>query len=274
MQNRCHAFILAPLLVLNAFTATASSSYQDWENWLSSANAVLPQESNKGSLKANLAIGSAIAPDYYGGKTFGGKPLLLLEANYRNKVFVSTQQGFGFNLWQTRTMRMGPRITIDAGRKSTDSNRLRLLPDVDPSVEFGLFVESFNGPWRFRGDVRKDLTGGHEGSLLNLDIGHGVRWGPNSSLVFGFKTVFMDSDYAENYFGVPVTNAGGELTPFTAEGGFRDAQGYMQIIYDVNKKFYISFEGRGTYLFSAVTDSPITETTDFFSGSILTGFRF
>jgi outer membrane protein len=274
MKQTIFAILASALIGLFAARPADAGSYQDWENWLSSGNSVLRYGVGSGPFRTNIGLGTAFAPDYYGSRDFEFKPLPLLDTTYKGTVFVSTQQGIGYNLWRKRTVRAGPRVTLDMGRDSKDDPRFATLPDVDPSVELGLFVEAYSGSWRFRGDVRKDISDGHDGLLINLDAGYGMRWGKDTSLVFGARTVYMDTSYAESYFGVSTSQATSILPYYKAESGFRDVQGYVQAVYDITKRLYISLEGRGTFMTGSAADSPITETSNFFTGSVLAGYRF
>ena len=159
--------ILAALLIVAiglsfAQRPAVAGKYNDWENWMSSGTAVLPNPSNASHSRFRTIIGggAAIAPEYLGTDDLELKPLPLLDTTYAGKLFVSTQQGVGYNLWRTRTVRAGPRLTFDFGRDSGDHANLTGLPDVDFGTEIGLFVEAYNGPWRLRGDVPRNFLAG------------------------------------------------------------------------------------------------------------------
>ena len=78
-----------------------------------------------------------MAPEYQGSDTNEVKPLPLVDIDYMGKVYASTQRGIGYNIWRTRTVRAGPRLTWDFGRDSSDHAPLASLPDVDPALELG-----------------------------------------------------------------------------------------------------------------------------------------
>jgi outer membrane scaffolding protein for murein synthesis (MipA/OmpV family) len=262
-------------LALPAAKAGSESRYNDWELWSSSANAVLPAKRGQPSpFRINAALGAVAAPEFLGSDTIATKPLPLLDVNYKGRLFLSSQQGIGWNAWRKRTLRAGPRITFDFGRLAADAPSLAGLPDINIGTEVGLFLESFVAAWRFKGDIRKEIGGGHAGLLLNGEAAWGNRWTKNTSLILGMRATYMDDTYAESYFSVAAANATGNRRAYAAAGGFRDVNGYVQIIYDFNQAFYVATEFRATMLMQQAADSPITETDAFVAGSLMLGYRF
>lgn len=262
-------------LVLPMAQAGAESRYNDWELWTASANAVLPAKRGPaGPFRINVAGGAALVPDYMGSDNVTVRALPLLDVNYAGSLFLSTQQGIGWNMWRKRTLRAGPRITFDFGRQAADSPNLAGLPDIEIGTELGLFVESFMASWRFKGDIRKEVGGGHGGLLLNGEAAWGSRWSKNASIILGARMTYMDDTYAESYFTVKAANTGANRPAYAAAGGFRDMNGYAQLIYDFTQSFYVATEFRGTMLMEQAADSPIAETDLSFAGSVMVGFRF
>ena len=202
------------------------------------------------------------------------KLLPLFETTYAGKLFVSTQQGIGYNLWRKRTIRAGPRVTFDLGRASSDHANLAGLPDIDLGFEAGAFLESYNGPWRVRADVKQEFAGGHGGLLGSLDVAWGSRWTKNTSIVIGAKTTLVDQTYAESYFGVSAADATGTRQAYSPETGFRDVSGYFQVIYDFTPNVFLSFEGRGQLLLGDIAESPLVESDTNLTGAIIAGVRF
>lgn len=266
---------LLMILALPMAPAGAASRYNDWELWASSANAILPAKpSYGGAFRVNIAGGAALVPDYMGSDDLSVRAIPLLDVNYRGTLFLSTQQGVGWNMWRKRTLRAGPRLTFDFGRKATDSPSLSGLPDVESGVEAGLFFEKFAGSWRFKGDIRKEIGGGHGGLLINGEAAWGQRWSAKTSLIMGMRTTYMDDTYAESYFTVSAANARVGRPAFAATGGFRDVSPYVQLIYDFTQSFYLATELRATTFLGQAADSPITETDNSFTGTAMIGFRF
>ena len=272
-----HVMLPALLLVLGLPMAQvgAESRYNDWELWTSAANAVLPAKRGaEEPFRINLAVGAAVVPDFLGSDNITTRALTLIDVNYAGTLFLSTQQGVGWNMWRKRTVRAGPRITFDLGRQAADSPSLIGLPDIKTGTEIGLFVEKFMASWRFKGDIRKEISGGHGGLLINGEAAWGNRWSKNATLILGMRTTYMDDTYAGSYFTVLAANTGTGRPAYAAAAGFRDINGFAQVVYDFTQAIYVATELRGTMLLSQAADSPITETDTSFTGSVMAGVRF
>lgn len=255
-------------------SAALAGRYADWENWTSSGNAVLPQPGGDSPFRSVLGGGVAFAPEYLGSDDFELKPLPMFETTYAGKLFLSTQQGLGYNLWRKRTIRAGPRLTFDLGRDSTDHARLAGLPDVDLGFEVGAFLESYNGPWRIRGNVRQEVASGHGGLLGTVDVAWGSRWTKSTSIVLGVQGTLADEAYMESYFGVPAGSAIAGRPSYSPSAGVRDASAYAQIIYDITKNLFVSVEGRGQMLLGDAEGSPLVDSNTIFTGAFIAGVRF
>ena len=270
--------LLLVLLVLPMLPAEARAGtrYNNWELWSSPATAVLPaRQGPNGPIRINIAGGAVAAPEFLGSDTVAMKPLPLLDVNYAGTLFLSTQQGIGWNAWRKRALRAGPRITFDFGRDAADSPFLAGLPDIELGTEVGLFVESFVASWRFKADIRKEVAGGHGGLLLNGEAAWGNRWSENASLILGVRLTYMDETYATSYFGVSAAaSAASGKTQYSPAGGFRDANAYAQIVYDLTQALYVATEFRATSFLEQAVDSPITQVDAYVTGSILVGYRF
>lgn len=259
------------LLALVALTASPASAGQwlDWERWMSAGAAMkaLPDD----PWRVNVGAGVAAAPVYLGGEDYEAKPLPLLDLDYRNFFFVSTQRGLGFNLYRERSVRAGVRLTLDYGRDAEDADRLEGLPDIGVGVEAGLFLEAYFDAWRFQADLRQEIADGHGGFLASGDLAYGGRLSDEMSLFVGAGVTYMGQEYATSYFGVP---AGAPLPAFEASSGLRDVSPYAQLVYHFNPRFYAALEGRAYVLMGEAADSPIVESDLPFTGSFMIGYRF
>lgn len=269
-----HLPILTMLGVLTLTFPALAGRYADWENWTSSANAVRHGGNNNSAFRSVLAAGVGIAPEYLGGDDLEIKPLPLFETTYAGKLFFSTQQGVGYNLWSKRNIRAGPRLTFDLGRDSADSSILTGLPDIDYGIEVGAFLETYNGPWRIRADVKQEVASGHSGLLGSIDVAWGSRWTKSTSIMLGVRGTLMGEDYAESYFGVSSANATATRPAFSPGAGVRDGSAYVQVVYDFTKNIFVSMEGRGQILIGDAADGPLTQSDTIFTGAILAGVRF
>jgi outer membrane protein len=264
---------LTCLFVLFPGIAVAAGDY-DLESWLSASNSVRPGNFGDSRLRTTLGFGGVVAPEYMGSDEYEVKPLPMVELVYGGRLFASTQQGIGYNLWRRRTIRAGPRITFDLGRESSDYAAIATLPDVEFGVEAGLFFEAYKGAWRWRGDVRYELGGGYNSLFGNIDVAWGQRWTENASIIVGGNMTVMGEGYAQSYFGVPASSATSSLPSYSADAGIRDVSGYAQLVFDFSKRFYLAFETRGTLYLMSAADSPVTINDATLATSAVAGVRF
>lgn len=261
---------LAAAVAAGAISAPAAAGeWYDLERWGSAANAVASQ--SEGPWRVNVGAGASAAPVYLGAEEYDAKPLPLIDIDYRGLFFASSQRGLGYNFFRKRSFRAGPRLTIDWGRDSADSDRLRGLPDVGVGVEAGLFAEAFTGPWRFQADLKQEIADGHGGFLASADVAYGARVSEALSLFLGASATYMGEEYAAAYFGVP---AGAPIGAFEAGSGLRDVTPYAQFVYHFTPNFYAALDGRFYILMGEAVDSPIVESDMPFVGSFLVGYRF
>ena len=254
------------LLVLCLLCASASASAADveyWEAWTAGANALRPGIPAS-QWRGNVGVGVGFAPDYPGSRDYELVGLPLVDFEWRETFFASTQRGVGAHLFTTRQIRAGPRLTYDRGRDNEANERLRGLPEIDPSVEAGAFIEYYRKAWRFTADARKGITDGHEGVIVSGSAAFGDRLSERSSLILGANLHFADSDYMDAYFSV-----GG----ISAASGLRDVGFFLHAIYSLSDRIYITLDPRITLLQGDASKSALTnDDVQYFIGTLV-GYR-
>src|SRR5580693_2953885 len=88
--------------------------------------------------KTSIVIGAAarVAPVYEGSKTSKVSPFPYIDIHglFHDRVFISDIRGVGINIVDKSAFRVGVAINDRGGRTSSDSPRLRGLPDIGDSV--------------------------------------------------------------------------------------------------------------------------------------------
>ena len=261
--------LLAALPIVAAAAAADAGSYLDLERWGSVSRIV--RDTDLDPWKFNLGAGVGYAPVYQGSDELEVKPVPVLDISYRDRFFLSSVRGLGYNFFSTPGFRVGPRLTVDWGRDSSDSAVLAGLADVEPGVEAGFYFEGYYGAMRFRGDIRQELLDGHGGTLLGLDFAFARRLGERSVAVFGVNLTGMGDAYADAYFSTTGSTAG--LAGYTAEAGLRDLGAYVQFVFPFESGAYVGFDGRAN-VYGDVADSPLVEEDlQLFVGTVA-GIRF
>jgi len=251
------------------FVSVPSHAQKDYEEWLSGAMST--RLGTDREWRGVLGAGAGLAPEYMGADDYEGKPLPLIDIEWRGTYFASTQRGLGINILRQRSTRAGPRFTLDLGRDSSDATVLTGLPNVDQTVEFGVFAKHFIRAWRFEADLRMGLNG-HKGTIGSLDVGLGGALADHTSLIIGANIHVADEEYMQAYFGVPTATANFKL--FQAEAGLRDVTGYATMTYVIMDNIYVTLEAKASLLGGDAATSPISLSDDqYFFGSVL-AYRF
>jgi len=268
------AIAAALLFAFSASLAVAANvgGTRSYESQLSGATDTAIDFSGQSDWRGIIGGGIGLTPEFIGANDYEISALPLFDVEWRGAYFLSTQRGAGLNLYRRGGLKFGPRLTYDRGRDSSESTFLAGLPDVDATIEFGAFLETLNGPWRFKGDLRKGLSG-HEGLVASLDLAFGGRLNDRANLILGGVTHYASKDYTKAYFDSTV--AGTSRAVFLSDGGgFSDVGGYATVVYNFSERVFLSGVIRGTILIGNAADSPISQSDgQYFFGTVF-GYRF
>lgn len=141
-----------------------------------------------------------------------------LRVNYNDTLFLSVQDGLGWNAVNHDGWKAGPIVRTRFGRNDDDggspfliaggSDALRGMGDVGIAGEAGGFVEKRLGAkkqWRLRAEVRQGF-GGHEGVVGDVLAQYSGREGRLIYAV-GPRATFASGDFMQTYYGVDAAQA-------------------------------------------------------------------
>ncbi len=251
------AFLLALAVGLTAALTAAPAAAQDYEQLLAAGNAMRWQSQNP--WKVNLALGVGVTGTYQYSRDDQIVVLPLVDAEWRETFFFSTQRGIGYNWIRNDRTLAGPRITFDWGRDPGDDDAIGNTEDIDPAAELGYFWLRYAGPWRFNADIKYGL-GGHGGIRGALGFARGNKLSANSSLFLGVETHYASKKYNFAYFGA-------------GDHGFNDITPYLSLVREMRNGGYVAVDGRVSVVFGPAEKSDLT-TTYGHSASLLVGRRF
>ena len=266
--------LVATLVMVGATTALAANvgGTRSYENQLSGATDTAVDFLRRNDWSGVVGGGIGLSPEFIGSNDYESSALPLFDVEWRGAYFASTQRGVGLNFYRRSGLKIGPRLTYDRGRESSESIHLAGLPDVDGALEIGAFLDAINGPWRFRGDLRKGL-GGHDGLVVSLDLAIGGRLNDRANMILGATTHYASKDYMKAYFDNTVLATARSIFA-TDGGGFSDIGGYATIVHNFTDHLFISGVLRGTLFIGDAALSPISQTNgQYFVGTIF-GYRF
>lgn len=186
------------------------------------------------SLQIDVGVGTFFVPAFFGSNEYQAIAAPMVSLRYKDRVFLSVQQGLGVELIKTDHFKAGPVISFQGPRRESNNNPLRIAGDrsdalrglgtVDASPGLGGFAEYRFAQLSARIDVRKQVSGsdGLSGTI-------GIRYNrimPRQSgrpivLSIGPRATFVDARHNRAYYGVtaaqsvlsglPVYEAGGGL---------------------------------------------------------------
>lgn len=244
------------LAVAAALVATPAAA-QDYEQMLAAANAMRWQ--SQSPWKVNLALGVGVAGTYQYSRDDQVVVLPLIDAEWRDRFFFSTQRGIGYNWIRNDRTTAGPRITFDLGRDRSDDDALGNTEDIDPAAELGYFWLRYSGPWRFNADIKYGL-GGHGGIRGALGFARGNKIAANASLFLGIETHYASKKYNYAYFDA-------------SDHGINDITPYLSLLREMRNGGYVAVDGRFSIV-AGPADTSNRSASFGHSASILVGKRF
>lgn len=182
-----------------------------------------------------LTIGVAplVTPAWQGSRDTAFSVFPDIRLNYKDAVFVSVQEGLGWNAINRDGWKIGPIARLRFGRRESTggspfliaggSEALRGFGDVGIAGEFGGFVQySPDRRVALRAEVRRGV-GGHEGVVAEPSIRYSDRAG-KFRYSLGLRSTFASDKYTQVYFGVtPQQGLNAGLAPYRTGSGLVSA---------------------------------------------------
>lgn len=231
-----------------------------------------------------LGVGPGVAPEFQGAGDVDVVPYALVDAvwagrvfiNWRNGLFEEIEDGIGVNAWNLPNLRVALSFRYDKGREESDSSRLRGLGDIDGSVElaalFRLIIEQH---WAFSTRLRRDVSGGHEGTLADFLLGY-ENWLPEGVLYdVNFGATWANKDYMKLFFGVSAAqSARSGFDRYEPEGDFRDIFFNGGVTVYLSERWFVDGRSRFALLTGDAADSPIVKDEFQVEAGVAVGYDF
>lgn len=179
-----------------------------------------------------VGAGGLVAPTYEGDDSYRVSILPNIQVTYGDTFFASVQEGVGYRVVNSDTLRAGPIARLRFSRDEDgdqpfavtgdDSTDLIGLGDVDTSFELGGFVDYELGAITFSAEARKAVTG-HDGLVADVGArwsGRSMAFGPPVIWSIGPRAKIVDDSFNAAYFGVTgAQSLASGLPVYTADGG-------------------------------------------------------
>lgn len=229
--------------------------------------------------KVRLGAAVSARPRYDGASDYfvlGGPTI---DIRYRDKAFLSTGEGLGWNIIHTEHWRTGLALTYDLGRREKkDHDNLGGMGNIGMAAETKLFAEyavSKAFPLVIRVDIRRQFGGangwiGDLGAYLPL---------PGSSEKFfwfaGPTVTFADSAYMGRWFGVTAEQAARSGHPqYRASAGIKSYGGGASAIWFFNRHWFATADIGVSALAGGARNSPIVQRPTNLTGDVSIVYQF
>lgn len=238
------------------------------------------------AVENNVGLGLYLKPEFPGSADEESVVLPSLDAVVGNVGMSLRGVDLAIDLIPSPALNAGLTIRYDEGRDDTESNEtISLMTPVDPSAEFGLFVES-GLPFEMMGvddpallvasaNLRTTFGAGHGGNILELEIGVLRELTPRLTTVAQLVVVHSDAKYNRSYFGVSSTDADVTgLSEYTPGGAIKEVGVTLLFNRQLGGHWYAGVTTTATRLSSELASSPVVELhgsrTQWVSGLFLT----
>lgn len=230
---------------------------------LISAPLVAIGQEQRNGVEFRLGLGPSLSPGYFGDDDLdpGVSPKFQIERFQLGGVSSGDGDGYGLGF--------GGSFRFIGARDADDFDELAGLGDIDAAVEIGGGIEFNARDYELFAKLRYGVIG-HESFVAEL--GSDIYYRPTDQLTFkaGPRILLGDDDYAQTYFGVsPGESAASSFDAFDAEGGVISAGAKAEATYAFNDDWEMIGTLRYEQLREDAADSPITQSDEQISGSLV-----
>jgi len=221
------------------------------------------QEAENG-VSFRFGLGPGFGPGYFGDEDTDAKPAFKFQ--FEELRFGGIGAGGGGDNYG---LGFGGSVRFVGERSADDYEELDGLEDVDLSFELGGGLEYSAPGYDVFAKLRYGVIG-HESFVAEL--GSDIYYRPTDQLTFkaGPRILLGDDDYASTYFGVTADeSAASSFDVFDARGGIISAGARAEATYAINDDWEVVGTIRYDQLREDAADSPITQSEDQISGSLV-----
>lgn len=180
--------------------------------------------------KWDVILGLAISgePTYSGASQYRAGAGPVINIRYRDRIFISTGEGVGFNVLEGKQYRISLAAGLDLGRQMDwHYSTLRGLGDIPRAPFFklaGTYILSKRLPVLLRADVRK-IAGGASGIVGDLNFYTPLPGSSRQFVMFAGPSVTLaDRKHLQTMYGVSARQAQQSgYAPYNAHGGLEAA---------------------------------------------------
>lgn len=240
-----------------------------------------PAAAQEDDFRAIVGIGPGFAPQYEGANEYRPIPFIIARARWGARRFIGTDgTGIRADALKSRFIEAGPAVSFRFARDAdADDARIAELTPVDRSIEVGAFL-ALNFPFPVGGNKKdaltvdamylSDVAGGHGGDVFRVSLRYRGLVTERLVLQAGPFATHGSSDFVDAYYSVsPQDAAALGITPFAAEGGFKDVGARVSARYTIRKPWAVTGSIGVKRFINDARDSPVV--ADFGSAAVAQG---
>ena len=251
--------------------------------WQFSAGEVLVPVESAPTWRITVGPSYSYQPKYQGSQHYESEPGLNFEIRYHERLYLSTGEGLGYDVFRGRNYRAGLGLTYDLGRRHNTSE-LNGLHKVDAAPQFRVYGEYVLRPKIMDHEfpVILSLTmyraiGGYDG--FNADVGAYIpvagsaenRW----CVFLGTSINFADKDTLQAYFGVtPLESAASGYRVYHPKNSFRSHGAGIDAGWYFTEHWLISGSVGWKWLIDDAAHSPYVFQKWQFTSDLSLGYTF
>lgn len=199
---------------------------------------------------------------YPGGKKTDTLLLPGVDLYFANGVFVSTDNGIGWNLSRRDDLQFGPRLWAQLKRKASASPRLAGTADIGARLEKGAFLNY--APYEFllvQSSVRYGSGVRGDGLLGEVGLTAGAPLGAHGTLALTLGSTWANQAYRQSYFGLDEGAAQrSNRSPWQMQSGLQDTSLAISGEYHLDADWRLSGQWIRARLQGDAARSPVTES--------------
>lgn len=262
--------VLAPCLLaatmacgVRAASAQTPSPMQEWQypGGIELEKLFAPQVPKWQTI---LGLAGSVQPAYSGASQYRVSEGPVINVRYRDRIFFSSGEGLGADIFQGKQYRVSLSVGIDLGRREEwDIGELRGLGDIPRAPFFklsGSYVISKRLPIILRGDIRK-IAGGSAGLVGDVEVYTPLPGSSRKFVMFaGPSLTIADRKHMQTSYGISELQSLQSGYPvYGARGGIESAGFGFSATRFFTPHLLGNFNLAANELLGSAADSPIIE---------------
>jgi len=200
--------LLAATVLVASLQTVRAQTPSPLQEWQYSGGIILARlfEPDLPRFRTILGLAAAVQPVYDGSRAYRLEGGPVINIHYRDIAFISTGEGFGYNLLRGDHYQLGIGVTYDLGRKEKDDlTNLHGMGNIGAAPVgkiFGTWVLSRHFPMILRVDARQ-FAGGAQGAVGDASVYLPLPGSSHTFVMFAGPSITLATHhYLQTLYGV------------------------------------------------------------------------